>query len=126
MPPDAAPPAFEQIDAALRLQCWSAGEAYRVGEDPDSTEGYVAGLTGDPCPGATRSDAYRLGSEIGAARARRVATPNLAARHHLPDELPAHRGARSAENALTRDVIGECSSSGRTCRQVRPGVRVKL
>jgi hypothetical protein len=28
---------------------------------------------GAPCPGAARSDAYRLGWEVGAIRARRVA-----------------------------------------------------
>jgi hypothetical protein len=73
MPPDVAPPVFEQIDPALRFECWSAGEACRLGGDPDSMDGYVAGISGAPCPGAARSDAYRLGWEIGAIRARRVA-----------------------------------------------------
>jgi hypothetical protein len=67
------PPAFEQIDPALRFECWSAGEACRLGEDPDSADGYVAGPSNAPCPGAARSDAYRLSWEIGAIRARRVA-----------------------------------------------------
>jgi hypothetical protein len=65
------PPAFEQIDPALRFECWSAGEACRLGEDSDSADGYVAGLSGASCPGAARSDA--LGWEIGAICARRVA-----------------------------------------------------
>lgn len=66
----------EQFDPATRFECWTVAEALRASADREALcEGYAAGKTGAPCPGAARCDAYRLGWEMGAIFARRVPTP---------------------------------------------------
>jgi hypothetical protein len=65
----------ERIDPLLRFECWTVERTEQLGADPASIDGYVAGITGAPCPGPARSDAYRLGWEVGAIHARRVPVP---------------------------------------------------
>jgi hypothetical protein len=66
---------FEQFDPTLRFECWTVADAVRLGSDPASIDGYTAGRAGAPCPGPSRSDAYRLGWEMGAIAAYRVPVP---------------------------------------------------
>jgi hypothetical protein len=69
------PSHFEQFDPTLRFECWTVADAVRLGSDPVSIEGYTAGRDGAPCPGPARSDAFRLGWEMGAIAAYRVPVP---------------------------------------------------
>lgn len=66
----------ERFDPATRFECWTVADALRASADHEALcEGYAAGKSGAPCPGASRCDAYRLGWEMGAIFARRVPTP---------------------------------------------------
>jgi hypothetical protein len=65
----------ERFDPSARFECWAVAEAERLGSDPASIDGFVAGASGAPCPGPTRSDAYRMGWEVGAIATRRVPVP---------------------------------------------------
>lgn len=71
-----APAAADDIDQALRFECWTVADARRLAQpSADLEAGIVAGSTGAPCPGAARSAPYRLGWEMGAIAARRVPVP---------------------------------------------------
>lgn len=69
--------AVEEIDPAQRFECWTVADALQAyyGDPLALREGYRAGMTGAPCPGAARCNSYRLGWEIGAINARRVPEP---------------------------------------------------
>ena len=70
------PALAEDFDPALRFECWAAADALRIAASSADVEaGFVAGCSGSACPGPARSEAYRLGWEMGAIAARRVPVP---------------------------------------------------
>jgi hypothetical protein len=65
----------EKFNPEDRFECWTIAEAQRLGDDPASFDGYAAGYHGAPCPGPSRSDAFRMGWEMGAIHAYRIPVP---------------------------------------------------
>lgn len=71
-----SPQVVERFDPAARFECWTVADAVRASLDRVALcEGYAAGRGIAPCPGAARSDAYRLGWEMGAIASGRVPPP---------------------------------------------------
>ena len=68
------PPTADEIDPALRFECWTVADARRLCWPSPEEAGLEAGFSGAP-PGPARPDAYRLGREMGAIAVYRVPVP---------------------------------------------------
>ena len=60
-----------------RFECWSFSQALLLAQRSrgELLAGARAALSGAPCPGPSRPDAFRLGWELGAVHAKRVPWP---------------------------------------------------